>query len=232
MSSLFKIDTLRQFASFALDSTDYRPADSARVRAVPDVRTIRYYTTIGLIDRPAEMRGRTAMYSLRHVEQLVTIKRLQSEGLTLSDIQYRLIGMPAKELSQLASLPTDLQTRVLADPAQAEGASSSPDANEDAATAPATSAPATLAPPNHSDGQEGQAGQDDESRKQVPNSRRTPVSPSTTNSKRIIRISLSSSVSIDLEIDVDTDDTVGLDLDAVKRSAKPLLEEIQRQQKR
>ena len=36
------------------------PPKNGQVRAVPDERTIRYYGTIGLLDRPAAMRGRTA----------------------------------------------------------------------------------------------------------------------------------------------------------------------------
>ena len=60
-------------------AVDYVPASSARVRAVPDARTIRYYTTLGLIDRAAEMRGRTALYGERHLLQLVAIKRMQAD---------------------------------------------------------------------------------------------------------------------------------------------------------
>ena len=109
MKRTFPIEELRHFAAIALDHTDYEPADSARVRAVPDVRTIRYYTTIGIIDRPAEMQGRTALYGLKHVQQLVAIKRLQAEGLTLSDIQQRLLGLPKSKLKKLAALPEDLE---------------------------------------------------------------------------------------------------------------------------
>lgn len=53
---------------------------NGRIRAIPDVRTLRYYTTLGLLDRPAAMRGRTALYQRRHVLQLVAIKRLQAKG--------------------------------------------------------------------------------------------------------------------------------------------------------
>jgi DNA-binding transcriptional MerR regulator len=105
MKRLFPIEELRRLAAVALDLSDYEPAESGRVRAIPDVRTIRYYTTIGLIDRPAEMQGRTAFYGLRHVEQVVAIKRLQARGLTLSDIQHELVGLTAGKLSRLADLP-------------------------------------------------------------------------------------------------------------------------------
>lgn len=60
---------------------------NGQVRAVPDERTIRYYATIGLLDRPAAMRGRTALYGPRHLAQVVAIKRMQSAGHSLADIQ-------------------------------------------------------------------------------------------------------------------------------------------------
>lgn len=60
---------------------------NGQVRAIPDERTVRYYGTIGLIDRPAAMRGRTALYSKKHVAQVVAIKRLQAMGRSLSEIQ-------------------------------------------------------------------------------------------------------------------------------------------------
>jgi len=72
---------------------------------VPDERTIRYYTTLGLVDRPAQMRGRTALYTHRHLVQLVAIKRLQAKGLTLAEIQRQLVGASAADLDRLAQLP-------------------------------------------------------------------------------------------------------------------------------
>lgn len=60
---------------------------NGQVRAVPDERTVRYYGTIGLLDRPGAMRGRTALYGDKHVAQVVAIKRLQAMGHSLSEIQ-------------------------------------------------------------------------------------------------------------------------------------------------
>jgi DNA-binding transcriptional MerR regulator len=63
------------------------PAPSnGQIRAVPDERNIRYYTTLGLLDRPSSMRGRTALYGVRHAAQVVAIKRLQAVGKTLAEI--------------------------------------------------------------------------------------------------------------------------------------------------
>src|SRR5207244_1724793 len=81
---------------------DYPGQPSGRVREVPDRRTVRYYTTLGLIDRPAEVRGRTALYSTRHLLQLVAIKRLQARGLPLAEIQSRLVGQTDAALRELA----------------------------------------------------------------------------------------------------------------------------------
>ena len=60
---------------------------NGQVRAVPDERTVRYYVTLGLLDRPSAMRGRTALYGPRHVAQVVAIKRLQAMGRSLQEIQ-------------------------------------------------------------------------------------------------------------------------------------------------
>ena len=71
-----------------------------RVSAAPDKRTIRYYTTLGLLDRP-EIEGRQAKYSDRHVLQLVAIKALQSVALPLSEIQSLLYGQTDDDLDHV-----------------------------------------------------------------------------------------------------------------------------------
>ena len=80
---------------------------SGRVRDVPDERAIRYYTTIGILDRPLELRGRTACYGRRHLYQLVAIKRLQAQGLRLAQVQQRLLNLADRELEKLARVPSD-----------------------------------------------------------------------------------------------------------------------------
>jgi DNA-binding transcriptional MerR regulator len=105
MDTLWRIERLAQLAAEALNSGDYAGQDSARIREVPDVRTIRYYTTLGMIDRPAEMRGRTAYYGRRHLRQLLAIKNLQARGLSLEEIQQTLAGISERKLTQLAALP-------------------------------------------------------------------------------------------------------------------------------
>lgn len=77
-----------------------------RVSPVPDARTIRYYTTLGLIDRP-QINGRQAMYGKRHVLQVLSIKALQAINLPLSEIQTRLYGRTDPELEALLASLAD-----------------------------------------------------------------------------------------------------------------------------
>src|ERR1700759_1739826 len=97
------IDELGVQAALAL-AEDYAGSPNGRVRDVPDRRTIRYYTTLGLIDRPAEMRGRTALYGRRHLLQLVAIKKLQARGQSLVEVQRTLTGQSDQALAEVAGL--------------------------------------------------------------------------------------------------------------------------------
>lgn len=81
---------------------------NGRVRERPDPRTIRWYTTLGLVGRPSGMRGKIALYDRRHLLQLVAIKRLQAEGLTLAEIQRKLVGATSRTLEEVAQLPDGL----------------------------------------------------------------------------------------------------------------------------
>jgi DNA-binding transcriptional MerR regulator len=100
---LWTIGELAERVATAL-SLNFSGIANGRVRDTPDLRAIRYYTTIGLLDRPAAMRGRTALYGKRHVQQLVAIKRLQAEGLTLAAVQERLLGIGNRDLEKLADV--------------------------------------------------------------------------------------------------------------------------------
>ncbi len=99
--------TLAELADRVADalSSGYGGQQSGRVSDVPDTRAIRYYTTLGLLDRPAEMRGRTAYYGRRHLWQLVAIKRLQAAGHTLAEIQQELAAASDSTLRRLADVP-------------------------------------------------------------------------------------------------------------------------------
>src|SRR3982750_3045845 len=74
-------------AEYPALEAEYPGARTGRARDLPDRGAIRWYTTIGLVDKPLGMRGRTALYGPRHLQQLVAIKRRQAEGRSLAEIQ-------------------------------------------------------------------------------------------------------------------------------------------------
>src|SRR5689334_3479716 len=100
------LDELAARVAEALDGPAYPGAPNGRVRDVPDARAIRWYSTIGLVDRPSGMRGRTALYGPRHLLQLVAVKRRQAQGVKLADIQAELAGAPDDDLRRIAQLST------------------------------------------------------------------------------------------------------------------------------
>ncbi|GIM88435.1 MerR family transcriptional regulator [Paractinoplanes toevensis] len=87
---------------------EYPGAPNGRVRDVPDRRAIRWYTTIGLVDRPLGMRGRTALYGPRHLQQLVAIKRMQAQGRSLAEIQADFVWLTPEALSEASRVPPGL----------------------------------------------------------------------------------------------------------------------------
>jgi DNA-binding transcriptional MerR regulator len=101
----WRIDELAERAAAALDGTAPAAA-SGRVTPVPDRRMLRYYTTLGLLDRP-ELDGRVAYYGRRHLLQVVAIKRLQAGGATLAQVQEALAGATAATLERIGDLPPE-----------------------------------------------------------------------------------------------------------------------------
>lgn len=107
LGELWTLPELCHLVELALQ-TGYDQPQNRQIRPVPDVRTIRFYATLGLLDRPAAMRGRTACYARRHLMQLVAVKRLQAQGLPLSQVQQRLYGLDDEALAGLAQLPAGI----------------------------------------------------------------------------------------------------------------------------
>jgi DNA-binding transcriptional MerR regulator len=103
-AALWTLDELAERVGAAL-SVGYDGQLSGRVRNVPDQRAIRYYTTLGLMDRAAARRGSVALYGRRHLLQLVAIKKLQARGLPLARIQAELAGATDEQLERVARLP-------------------------------------------------------------------------------------------------------------------------------
>ena len=93
---------------------------NGQIRAVPDDRTIRYYGTIGLIDRPLAMRGRTALYGRTHLAQVVAIKRLQAIGRSLAEIQTLWPTVDEATLSRMSGIELAASARRAKTPARPE----------------------------------------------------------------------------------------------------------------
>lgn len=79
--------------------------DSKRIRWRPNGRQIRYYTTLGLLDRPFGGRGQKVKYGPKHLLQLLAIKHLQLQGMKLAEIQPVLAGLSQARLTELLGLP-------------------------------------------------------------------------------------------------------------------------------
>lgn len=86
----------------------YEGQSNGRVRELPNGRTIRWYTTIGLVDRPLATKGRVALYGRRHALQLAAIKQLQARGMTLAEVQERLLGASDEDLAGIAETRFDV----------------------------------------------------------------------------------------------------------------------------
>ncbi len=112
---------------------------NGRVGPVPDRRMIRWYTTIGLVDRPLARSGRVASYGHRHLLQLVAIKRRQAAGASLAEIQAELLGATDAILATIADLPptADPPEGILLTPAPASPPSPTVAKNPAAPTHPA-----------------------------------------------------------------------------------------------
>jgi DNA-binding transcriptional MerR regulator len=93
----FDLETLVSTARGTLRRARFRIEDG-RVADAPDARGVRYYQTLGLLDRPLRYDGRRAIYGYRHLLQLLAIRRLQGEGYPLAVIQSTL---PAQSTSAL-----------------------------------------------------------------------------------------------------------------------------------
>lgn len=81
------------------------PQPSGRVTDAPDLRTVRYYAALGLLDPPSAFIKKKALYGERHLLQLVAIKRLQRSGLALAEIQLQLAGASEAKLRSAARVP-------------------------------------------------------------------------------------------------------------------------------
>jgi DNA-binding transcriptional MerR regulator len=149
----YTLSELADACAAALDALGVA-ARNGQVRDRPDARTIRYYTSLGLVSRPAEMTGRTAWYGDRHLLQVLAVKAMQARGTSLADVQRILVGASTDELRSAIGpgLPAALAAaaRPAAEPDRAfwrtpPGAAGAPPAQP--ATTPLASASPAAGPP-------------------------------------------------------------------------------------
>ena len=115
----YTLAELAEASASALDALGIA-ARNGQVRDRPDARTIRYYTALGLVDRPAEMTGRTARYGDRHLLQVLAVKAMQAHGASLADVQRTLVGASAAELRRAIGPGLPAALAAAARPAAAE----------------------------------------------------------------------------------------------------------------
>lgn len=127
----YTLPDLAEAAAAAMD--DWPAPANGQVRALPDVRTLRWYGTIGLLDRPTAWRGRSALYGRRHLQQVLAIKRLQLAGWPIAAIQQRLYGAGDADLATIAGSDAPTASTL----AQAAAEPVCADQPEPAAAAPA-----------------------------------------------------------------------------------------------
>ncbi|MGE5752887.1 MAG: succinate CoA transferase [Deltaproteobacteria bacterium] len=86
--------TLEELVALAFRWTPVAAGKQARykVAEVASERTIRYYATTGLIDKPLRYSGTRAVYGYRHFLQVLVVKALQSRDLPLRKIRAMIGG--------------------------------------------------------------------------------------------------------------------------------------------
>jgi hypothetical protein len=96
--------TLEELCALVVAELDRRGLRDAqadgRVSPAPDERTVRYYATFGLVDRPVR-EGREVRYGRRHLLQILAVKALQARGTGLAEIQTRVYARSNSELETL-----------------------------------------------------------------------------------------------------------------------------------
>jgi len=95
----FQLEELVDIAAEWIVRAATPPADG-RVSPVPDSRTVRYYQTVGIMQKPLRYEGRNAIYGYHHLLQLIAIKLLQRQGLSLVQIQNALIQATSVDLEK------------------------------------------------------------------------------------------------------------------------------------
>ena len=147
-ATTFDVEQLAQEANGWIDAAGIA-VDDGRVVLEVDVRTVRFYASLGLVDRPLSYLDRRARYGRRHLLQVVAIKRLQAVGASLADAQARLAGASDAQLAAWAvgRVPSGTAGVVAADDLSDTPAFWQQRARRDVAAAPLAVPVAPLASP-------------------------------------------------------------------------------------
>jgi hypothetical protein len=98
--SEFGLEGLVKIVQGILERAATAPVD-ARVAEIPDARTLRYYQTKGIMDKPTRYDGRRAVYGYRHLLQALSVKLWQGQGYSLAQIQQALWGADNVKLERV-----------------------------------------------------------------------------------------------------------------------------------
>jgi DNA-binding transcriptional MerR regulator len=74
---------------------------SERVAETVNERALRYYISEGLIDRPSDREGNAALYSYRHLLQILAVKKLQASYLPVKRIREIVPESTDEELKEI-----------------------------------------------------------------------------------------------------------------------------------
>ena len=111
MNDRLTLEELCAEVTAELDRRGLRQAqEDGRVTPAPDIRTVRYYATFGLVDRPVRD-GREVRYGRRHVLQILAVKALQAKGMELAEIQGQVYGRSNPELETLLRAEEEARAR-------------------------------------------------------------------------------------------------------------------------
>lgn len=209
MTETYSLEELADGVGRALDALRLG-VPNGRVRARPDPRTVRYYTQLGLVDRPLPTPGRQARYGRRHLLQVVAVKRLQAAGVSLAEIQRRLAGAADEELYAAVGPGAEA---VLADASPVAGGGGAAERPAPRAAAFWRAAPTRADP----------APQVDTAPPVDMVAEAAEVQPVGPGVRRRLVVPLAAGV--ELAIDVSTDDAT-VDATTVRTAARPLLDQL------
>ena len=77
------------------------PQERGSVSEMPNERMIRYYITEGLLASPLEKSGTSQVFGYLHLLQVLAVKKLQSEHLTIRKVREMLQDRPLEDLESI-----------------------------------------------------------------------------------------------------------------------------------